>query len=100
MINMDGEDVTIFHLLAQYIPSKYRVKFLKELLEVHGSIYKVSKITKISRPTLYRYLYLECHPSDLTMAKILKELVEAKRTWTKEELRKLLKDFSELINKL
>lgn len=97
---MDEEKVTIFHLLAQYIPSKYRVKFLKELLEVHGSIYKVSKITKISRPALYRYLYSECYPNDTIMAKILKELVETKRTWTKEELRKLLKDFNELINKL
>ncbi|MCS7097574.1 MAG: helix-turn-helix domain-containing protein [Candidatus Methanomethyliaceae archaeon] len=100
MINMNDENITIFHLLAQYIPVKYRVKFLKELLEIHGSIYKLSKKTKISRPTIYRYLYSDHYPNDSIMAKILEELVEVKRSWTKEELRKLAKDFNELINKL
>ncbi len=99
---MSNEDIGIIQLISQYIPSEYRIMFLKALLEVYGSIYKTSKITKISRPTLYRYLASDkkSYPNDFIMAKILKALIEIKRTWTKDQLKNLAKDFNELINKL
>jgi hypothetical protein len=34
------------------------------------------------------------------MAEIIKHLTEIKRTWTKEQLRQLARDFNELINKI
>ena len=98
---MNDEKLTIFHLIAQYIPNEYRIRFLEKLLETYGSIYKLSKITKISRPTLYRYfIHKKGYPNDVIMAEIIKHLIEVKRTWTKEQLRQLAKDFNELINKI
>ena len=99
---MKDDDLGIVQLISQYIPNEYRIMFLKSLLEIYGSIYKTSKITKISRPTLYRYLASdkESYPNDINMAKILKALIEIKRSWTKDQLRQLAKEFNELINRL
>lgn len=99
---MSGDEIGIAQLISQYIPNEYRIMFLKALLEVYGSIYKTSKVTKISRPTLYRYLASggKKHPNDVNMAKILNALIEIKRTWTKDQLKQLARNFNELINKL
>ncbi|MEM3364932.1 MAG: hypothetical protein QXW80_04735 [Candidatus Micrarchaeia archaeon] len=99
---MKDENLDVLQLISQFIPNEYKIMFLKSLLEIYGSIYKTSKITKISRPTLYRYLASdkESYPNDSNMAKILKALIEVKRSWTKDQLRQLAKDFNELINRL
>ena len=75
---------------------------MKDLLEVYGSIYKTSKITKISRPQLYSYLASDkrSYPNDQVTARILVSLMEIKRTLIKDRLRQLSKDFNELINKI
>ncbi|MEN3062212.1 MAG: hypothetical protein ABC595_03805 [Candidatus Methanosuratincola petrocarbonis] len=92
----------IIQLIAQYIPNEYRILFLKSLLEVYGSIYKTSKMTKISRPQLYRYLATEkkCYPNDEVTARILQALLEIKRAWTKDQLKQLSKEFNDIVNKI
>jgi len=99
---MSKINLEIIELIAQYIPKEQRISFLKELLEVYGSIYKTSKMTKISRPQLYSYLASDkrSYPNDEVTARILASLLEIKRSLVKEKLRDLSKDFSDLINKL
>lgn len=99
---MKDEELSTLQLISQYIPNEYKIMFLKSLLEIYGSIYKTSKVTKISRPTLYRYLASNklSYPNDANMAKILKALIDVKRSWTKDQLKQLAKEFNDLINKL
>jgi hypothetical protein len=102
MIFMSNNNLEIIQLIAQYIPKEQRILLLKDLLEVYGSIYKTSKITKISRPQLYSYLASDkrSYPNDKVTARILTSLMEIKRTLIKDRLRQLSKDFNELINKI
>jgi hypothetical protein len=99
---MSKNNTEIVQLIAQYIPNEQRIAILKNLLEVYGSIYKTSKITKISRPALYRYLASEkrTYPNDEITARLLTALLDIKRGWIKDQLKQLSKDFNELINKL
>lgn len=99
---MSKNNPEIVELLVQYIPKEQRIFLLKDLLEVYGSIYKTSKITKISRPQLYSYLASDkrSFPNDEVTARILMSLIDIKRNLVKDRLRELSKDFSELINKL
>jgi hypothetical protein len=102
MIFMSNNTLEIVQLIAQYIPKEQRILLLKDLLEVYGSIYKTSKITKISRPQLYSYLASDkrSYPNDQVTARILVSLMEIKRTLIKDRLRQLSKDFNELITKI
>jgi hypothetical protein len=102
MILMSNNTLEIIQLIAQYIPKEQRILLLKDLLEVYGSIYKTSKITKISRPQLYSYLASDkrSYPNDQVTARILVSLMDIKRTLIKDRLRQLSKDFNELINKI
>jgi hypothetical protein len=102
MIVMSNNTLEVVQLIAQYIPKEQRILLLKDLLEVYGSIYKTSKITKISRPQLYSYLASDkrSYPNDQVTARILVSLMEIKRTLIKDRLRQLSKDFNELINKI
>lgn len=99
---MSNNTLEIIQLIAQYIPKEQRILLLKDLLEVYGSIYKTSKITKISRPQLYSYLASDkrSYPNDQVTARILVSLMDIKRTLIKDRLRQLSKDFNELINKI
>jgi hypothetical protein len=99
---MSQNNTEIVQLIAQYIPNEQRISLLKSLLEVYGSIYKTSKMTKISRPALYRYLASDkkSYPNDDITARLLTALLEIKRSWIKDQLKQLSKDFNELINKL
>ncbi|MGA2573806.1 MAG: hypothetical protein ABSF36_06345 [Candidatus Methanomethylicaceae archaeon] len=99
---MSNNTLEIIQLIAQYIPKEQRILLLKDLLEVHGSIYKTSKVTKISRPQLYSYLASDkrSYPNDQVTARILVSLMDIKRTLIKDRLRQLSKDFNELINKI
>jgi len=99
---MSKESLEVVRLIAQYIPNEQRISLLKTLLEVYGSIYKTSKVTKISRPALYRYLASDkkSYPNDDITARLLMALLEIKRSWIKDQLKQLARDFNELINKL
>lgn len=99
MSNID-QDVVL--MVAQYLPKEQRVSLLKNLLEIYGSIYKTSKITKISRPQLYRYLASDkkSYPNDEVTARIIRALLEVKRNWIKDQLKQYSKEFNELINKI
>lgn len=99
---MSNNTLEVVQLIAQYIPKEQRILLLKDLLEVYGSIYKTSKITKISRPQIYSYLASDkrSYPNDQVTARILASLMEIKRTLIKDRLRQLSKDFNELINKI
>jgi len=99
---MSKSNIETVQLIAQYIPNEQRISLLKSLLEVYGSIYKTSKVTKISRPALYRYLASDkkSYPNDEITARLLAALLEIKRSWIKDQLKQLAKDFNELINKL
>jgi len=99
---MSKNNLEIIQLIAQYIPKEQRILMLKDLLEVYGSIYKTSKITKISRPQLYSYLASDkrSYPNDDVTARILNGLMEIKRNLIKERLKQLSKDFNDLINKI
>jgi len=99
---MSKNNQDIILLISQYIPNEHRISLLKNLIEIHGSIYKTSKITRISRPQLYRYLASEkrSYPNDEVTARIISSLLEIKRNWIKDQLRELSKDFNELINKI
>lgn len=95
-----NQDIVL--LISQYIPNEQRISLLKNLIEIHGSIYKTSKITKISRPQLYRYLASEkrSYPNDEVTSRIISSLLEIKRSWIKDQLKELAKDFNELITKI
>jgi len=99
---MSKDNLEIISLIAQYIPKEQRILLLKDLLEIYGSIYKTSKITKISRPRIYSYLASEkrSYPSDDVTARLLSSLMEVKRSLVKDRLRQLSKDFNDLINML
>jgi len=99
---MSKNNQDIILLISQYIPNEQRISLLKNLIEIHGSIYKTSKITRISRPQLYRYLASEkrSYPNDDVTARIISSLLEIKRNWIKDQLKELSKDFNELINKI
>jgi len=99
---MSKNNLEIIQLIAQYIPKEQRILMLKDLLEVYGSIYKTSKITKISRPQLYSYLASDkrSYPNDDVTARILNGLMAIKRNLIKERLKQLSKDFNDLINKI
>ena len=99
---MSKNSFEVIPLIAQYIPNEQRISFLKALLEIYGSIYKTSKMTKISRTQLYRYLASDkkSYPNDEVTIRIINSLLEIKRTWIKDQLRQLSKDFNELINKI
>lgn len=99
-MSKNNQDIVL--LISQYIPNEQRISLLKNLIEIHGSIYKTSKKTHISRPQLYRYLASEkrSYPNDEVTARIINSLLEIKRNWIKDQLRELSKDFNELINKV
>jgi hypothetical protein len=99
---MSTTEHDIVLMASQYIPKEQRISLLKSLLEIYGSIYKTSKITKISRPQLYRYLATEkkSYPNDEVTSRIVLALLEVKRSWVKEQLKHLSKDFNELITKM
>jgi len=89
-------------LVSQYIPKEQRIALLKDLLEIYGSIYKTSKITKIQRPQLYRYLATDkkSYPNDEVTCRIIMALLEIKPSRVKEQLKHLSKDFNDLIMKM
>ncbi len=97
---MSKNNLEIIELIAQYIPKEQRILLLKDLLEIYGSIYKTSKVTKISRPQLYSYLASDkrSYPNDEVTARLILSLMEVKRSLVKDRLRQLSKDFTELIN--
>ncbi len=99
---MSRNNPETIQLIAQYIPNEERVSLLRSLLEIHGSLYKTSKMAGISRQQLYRYLINEkkSYPSDEVTVRILMALIEVKRNWVKDQLRQLDKNFGELINKI
>ena len=99
---MSKNNPEVMFLIAQYIPNEQRISLLKVLLEVYGSMYKTSKMTQISRTQLYRYLASDkkSYPNDEVTSRIIVSLLEIKRTWMKDQLRQLSKDFNELITKI
>ena len=99
---MSKNNPEVMLLIAQYIPNEQRISLLKALLEVYGSMYKTSKMTQISRTQLYRYLASDkkSYPNDEVTSRIIVSLLEIKRTWMKDQLRQLSKDFNELITKI
>jgi hypothetical protein len=99
---MSKNNLEIIGLIAQYIPKEQRILLLKDLLEIFGSIYKTSKITRISRPQLYSYLASDkrSYPNDEVTARLISSLMEVKRSLVKDRLRQLSKDFTDLINVL
>ena len=99
---MSNANPEVMLLIAQYIPNEQRISLLKTLLEIYGSMYKTSKMTKISRTQLYRYLASDkkSYPNDEVTSRIIVALLEIKRTWMKDQLRQLSKEFNELINKI
>lgn len=99
---MSTNNLEIIQLVAQYIPKEQRVVLLRDLLEIYGSIYKTSKVTKISRPQLYSYLASDkrSYPNDEVTARLISSLMEVKRSLIKDRLKQLSKDFTDLINML
>ena len=99
---MSKNNPEVMFLIAQYIPNEQRISLLKALLEVYGSMYKTSKMTQISRTQLYRYLASDkkSYPNDEVTSRIIVSLLEIKRTWMKDQLRQLSKNFNELITKI
>jgi hypothetical protein len=97
---MSKNNLEIIELMSQYIPKEQRILLLKDLLEIYGSIYKTSKITKVSRPQLYSYLASDkrSYPNDEVTARLIFSLMEVKRNLVKERLRQLSKEFTDLIN--
>lgn len=99
---MSNTDQDVILMVAQFIPKEQRISLLKNLLEIYGSIYKTSKVTKISRPQLYRYLASDkkSYPNDEVTARIVHALLEIKRNWIKDQLKQYSKEFNELISKM